>query len=544
MNAEEATKALLDELAPLEAENQSSASDLSDVSTGYEATSSSESDPDMAEEVENSNVLCNSNVLWFFKFYPVSKSGEVRWKKGLMYSTRPHACNILKHTPGPTPFSRNKISTPLDAFNLIFDQEIFRTILYHTNDMLDMKKEPCISMNDLKKFIGLVILAGTMNSNMECIKWMWHEKYGRKIFPSTMSRRMFSRITANMRFDDFRSRRAAQSSDKLQPIRWIFERVIKNSQKLMKPSESVTIDEQLIPFRGRCSFKQYIPSKPAKYGIKVWCLNDSNNFYLYNAEIYCGKRNGVRETNQGENVVLRLLEGFYLQGMNLTCDNFFTTYSLTKKLMSKKMTLVGTVRKNRRELPPLTPMAAHQSEYYQSEGITLLKFAPKVNKLVVLLSSFHNEPFQVDANKPEIIEYYNKTKGGVDCMDMMLGNYTTKRISRRWPMVCFYNLIDIALLNSFIVFNEIFPQYFPKSSKPRRIFIDAVAISLIESCNEDENQSDGRQKRMKMNKGGSKGRCHICPRTLDRKQRTCCDNCQKYVCLDHSSIVCDNCIQN
>ncbi|GBP30200.1 hypothetical protein EVAR_94508_1 [Eumeta japonica] len=32
----------------------------------------------------------------------------------------------------------------------------------------------------------------------------------------------------------------------------------------------ITLDEQLLAFRGRCAFRQYIPNKPAKYGIKVF----------------------------------------------------------------------------------------------------------------------------------------------------------------------------------------------------------------------------------------------------------------------------------
>lgn len=45
--------------------------------------------------------------------------------------------------------------------------------------------------------------------------------------------------------------------------------------KLYYPGENVTQDEQLVGFRGRCHFKQYILSKPAKYRIKIWTLCDS-----------------------------------------------------------------------------------------------------------------------------------------------------------------------------------------------------------------------------------------------------------------------------
>ncbi len=37
---------------------------------------------------------------------------------------------------------------------------------------------------------------------------------------------------------------------------------------LYDPGPHITVGECLVPFRGR--FRQYMPSKPAKYGIKIW----------------------------------------------------------------------------------------------------------------------------------------------------------------------------------------------------------------------------------------------------------------------------------
>ena len=45
--------------------------------------------------------------------------------------------------------------------------------------MLKHVQHPKITIETLKKFIALVILAGTMNSNMENIDWMWHEEHGK-----------------------------------------------------------------------------------------------------------------------------------------------------------------------------------------------------------------------------------------------------------------------------------------------------------------------------------------------------------------------------
>lgn len=39
--------------------------------------------------------------------------------------------------------------------------------------------------------------------------------------------------------------------------------------------------------------------------------------------------------------------------------------------------------------------------------------------------------------KPEIVTFYNLTKGAVDVVDEMSAAYSTARVSKRWPMVIF-----------------------------------------------------------------------------------------------------------
>jgi hypothetical protein len=46
------------------------------------------------------------------------------------------------------------------------------------------------------------------------------------------------------------------------------------------------VDEQLVAYRGKCSFRQYIPSKAAKYGIKIWWYRDSATSCPLTAYIY------------------------------------------------------------------------------------------------------------------------------------------------------------------------------------------------------------------------------------------------------------------
>ena len=70
-------------------------------------------------------------------------------------------------------------------------------------------------------------------------------------------------------------------------------------------SEQYFANEQLVKFCGRCPFRQYIPSKPRKYGIKFWIICDSTTSYAFKMDIYKGKEtNERRASNLGTNVAI------------------------------------------------------------------------------------------------------------------------------------------------------------------------------------------------------------------------------------------------
>lgn len=54
--------------------------------------------------------------------------------------------------------------------------------------------------------------------------------------------------------------------------------------------------------------------------------------------------------------------------------------------------------------------------------------------------------------KPHIIEFYISTKGAVDSLDQMCRNNSYRRSTRRWPLYVFYGIINLACLNSMIIY--------------------------------------------------------------------------------------------
>ncbi|KAK9704463.1 Transposase IS4 [Popillia japonica] len=109
-----------------------------------------------------------------------------------------------------------------------------------------------------------------------------------------MCEKRFSLLLQCLRFDYQQSRATRREVDKLAAIRGVFEMFVENSLAIYVPVEYVTIDEKLETFRGRYSFRQYIPNKPAKYGIKIFAVVDARTFYVLNQEIYVGKQPALK----------------------------------------------------------------------------------------------------------------------------------------------------------------------------------------------------------------------------------------------------------
>jgi len=121
----------------------------------------------------------------------------------------------------------------------------------------------------LTSYIGLLLLDGDYKSKHEALPSLWDDIKGRAIFKATMSLQRFQNITWVIRFDDRSNRAERRERDKFAPIRYLWNKWETNLRRLFHPYENVSVGEQLVPFRGRCPFRQYIPSKPAKYGIKI-----------------------------------------------------------------------------------------------------------------------------------------------------------------------------------------------------------------------------------------------------------------------------------
>lgn len=131
-------------------------------------------------------------------------------------------------------------------------------------------------------------------------------------------------------------------------------------------------------------------------------------------------------------------------------------------MAAEKLSFVGTLKKNKWQIPlafkDVSLRTVNSSLFgFRKEG-TLVSYVPKKNKNVLLISSMHYaDSIDQDTGeqaKPEIITYYNKTKGGVDTVDKLCAVYNVARNTRRWSMVVFFSLLNVAGINSQIIYNS------------------------------------------------------------------------------------------
>ena len=82
----------------------------------------------------------------------------------------------------------------------------------------------------------------------------------------------------------------------------------------------------------------------------------------------------------------------------------------------------------------------------------IASYCPKTHRVVNMLSTMHShsEIESTSDQKPSIILFHNKTKGGVGTLDRMLRLYSIKRKTRKWPLVLFHNMINVSTINAFM----------------------------------------------------------------------------------------------
>ncbi|CAH4029594.1 unnamed protein product [Pieris brassicae] len=248
--------------------------------------------------------------------------------------------------------------------------------------------------------------------------------------------------------------------------------------------QRLSIDEQMCATKMSHYIKQYMPNKPHKWGFKLYLICSLQG-YAHRFEVYSGggsKNNilpGEPDLGESGNTVVRLTR-MVPRNVNhiIYFDNFYTSVPLVTYLAKEGIFSLGTVRVNRLrncKLPDKNtimkknvPRGFYEENVATVDDIDVSAVVWKDNKPVNLLSTYVGaEPAttvtRFDKSKkervaipcPKVIKEYNAHMGGVDLLDSFIGRYHITIKSRKWTMRLFYHFLDLAVINSWVMFKKV-----------------------------------------------------------------------------------------
>lgn len=372
------------------------------------------------------------------------------------------------------------IMTPSDYFNYFFGAGLFDHIVYESN-LFSIQKNPGkplkLNKPDLEKFIGCCMWMSVIKLPRSRMYWANQTRISQ--VADVMPRDRWESIKASLHFNDNTNIPSADdpSRDRLFKIRPIIDYLLPKFQCLPQ-DQTLCIDEQMVPFKGKSGLKQYIPKKPHKWGYKIFVLCDTKGI-VYNFEIYTGKINpvaGYPDLGASANIVIQLSQVVEKQANYLLYfDNWFSSLKLFAQLAKEGIYALGTVRPNRlpgcrfshdtvmkkrgrgtfeeKELS-IEGTSIRAVKWYDNRGVVLASTFAKARPVGAIQRWDRTKTQKVQVGYPFIVKQYNTFMGGVDILDAYLAYYRTHIRSKKYYLRLFFHLLDLAVVNSWLLYRR------------------------------------------------------------------------------------------
>ncbi|KAL7867876.1 hypothetical protein SRHO_G00092600 [Serrasalmus rhombeus] len=237
--------------------------------------------------------------------------------------------------------------------------------------------------------------------------------------------------------------------------------------------ENLCIDEQMVPFRGTLSVKQFIKGKPHPWGVKIYFLCGKSgmacDFLLHQGTTMELSQQHRKQLGLGAGVVYHLSQRITEANHKLYFDNYFTTYNLLELLAERKIHAAGTARVSRFARPPLQsdkemakkPRGSCDEVISRDGKVALVKWYD--NRPVLMASNFvgvgtmdevqrwdKKKALFVMVSRPEVVKLYNDAMGGDDLLDQLVSLYRTEIRSKKWTLRMITHAFDMAVVNSWL----------------------------------------------------------------------------------------------
>lgn len=439
-------------------------------------------------------------------------------------------------------------ATPYDFFSLFVDDEIINLIVTETNRYAEQQQQkPNIKQksriknwtptdpDEIRNFLGIILWMGLVQMPSLSSYWKKEGIFQCNI-PNYMARNRFELLLATFHFAN---NLTATQGDRLYKVQPLIDMLVWKFNNAVIPEEFLCIDESMIPFMGRLSFRQYIQNKRHRYGIKVFKLC-TKGFYTLQFKVYAGKE-AVQGAAVSTKVVTELMEPYIHFGRTLYTDNWYTSIPLAVILLENETHLVGTIRQNRKGIPvEVVKKQLKRGEkiaLQNDQGIMVLKW--KDRRDVLMLSTKNLDAMTAvrtrsgEKFKPDVVEEYNTGKSFIDISDQLSSYHSIHRRSLKWyRKIAFDILLNTAVVNALSVYSTTTGN---KMSITK--FRESITNSLLTKKKRDNNLSSHSLK-----KNVKRGRCYYCycqivkeeGRKVAQKKTprvwTKCESCEKFLC--------------
>lgn len=364
---------------------------------------------------------------------------------------------------GLTCAPNNNLSVP-EAVELFCDNELFslfveQSNLYRNQNADKYKTSPKslkwndITVKEMKKFISAIILMGQVKKDRIRDYWSTNPLIETPIFGKLMSRNRWEQIWNFWHFSD--NLLVQNTDDRLYKVRPVLQHLTQRFQTVYKPAQELSLDEAMIPWRGRLRIRTYNPGKLIKYGILVRMVSEATTGYICNMKIYAAEGKKLEDT------IFSVLEPNLDLWHHVYQDNYYNSVAIAEHLLQRKTRVCGTIRSNR-GLPKSfveagNKLKAGQSIFCRRNDVLLQTWKDK--REVRMVSTLHQATIERkerkrggSVKKPSCILEYNKYMKGVDRADQYLSYYSILRKTMKWSKKVVLWLLNCALFNAFRVY--------------------------------------------------------------------------------------------
>lgn len=370
----------------------------------------------------------------------------------------------------------NDIMSPLEYFRHFFSEDILQDIVWQSNlyaIQCDPNKPLKLSTQELEQFLGIVVYMSLFG--LPGTRMFWNEACRVSQVADTMTLNRWEAIKKALHFNNDEERQ--EENDRIYKIRPLVTHL--NSKLMSIPmSENLAVDEQMVPFKGRNGLKQYLPSKPKKWGYKILVLAGSDGV-PHNFEIYTGRvvqPPELADIGASGNVVLRLAQPIPKQeNYKLFFDNWFTSVPLVLTLAQQGIHCIGTVRCNRlpgvslksdaemkrtgrgsfqQKMAMVGETTLHVVKWYDNRSVTILSDYTGAHPVTEVERWDRKKKMLLKVPRPAVVKIYNKNMGGVDLLDSLIALYRTKIRSKKWYHRLVFHFLDLIVVTAWLLYRR------------------------------------------------------------------------------------------